>query len=65
MKNGAEPKKKREVSAKPYLVVQLHPRLYFPHIDSNRTMHQTAYDTKQELELVPIGGLGALSVTIN
>jgi hypothetical protein len=28
-------------------------------------MHQAAYDTKQELELIPIGGLGALSVPIN
>jgi hypothetical protein len=65
VKKGAEPKKKREGFAKPYLVVQFQPRLYFPHIDSNRTMHQAAYDTKQELELVPIGGLGALSVTIN
>jgi hypothetical protein len=58
VKNGAAPQKGREWLANLYLVVEFHPRLYFPHIDSNRRMHQAPYDPKQELELVPIGGLG-------
>ena len=36
VKQGAEPKKKREGSAKPYLVVQFHPAPPFPEFNDYR-----------------------------